>query len=136
VRKTWKDVAVGDTVWIRDANIRHYHKPEPGQSTFSVGMIYRDQFKPVTVIAVEKLSIVTDYVMNKHRKINRTTGAVSGPGFGSHNGTLTASLDMESDVYINDNRHRIAHQVQDCDDADLLRAIQHLLDTHTQGAKL
>ena len=69
--KTWKDVVVGDTVWIRDENIRHYHM-EGGRPTGSP--IERECYKAVTVIAVEKLSIVTDYYNTKLAKIDRNTG--------------------------------------------------------------
>lgn len=120
--KTWKDVAVGDTVWIRDSNRRNYIR-EDGRPTGSP--IERERYTAVKVLAVEKLSIVTDYSSKRCRKIDRNTGRVRGED--QHHGTLSATFDMENDVFVQENRTDIAQMVMRCTDADALRKVRELV---------
>lgn len=120
--KTWKDVVVGDTVWIRDENIRRYHV-DGGRPTGSP--IERECYRAVTVVAVEKFSIVTDYYNSKFAKIDRNTGEVRSRE--KHRGTLSATLDMENDVFVKENRALIVQMVQGCTDADVLRKVRELV---------
>lgn len=114
--KTWKEVAVGDTVWIRDENRRvwshHDHR-----------CIEREHYTEHKVASVERLSFVLDDSKQRPTKVSRTNGALRNVTYGNRR----ATLDMEGDVYRIDNAGRISDAVRQIKDAALLREVARLI---------
>lgn len=114
--RRWADLQVGSTVWIRDRN-RSLYVGASGRTTANP----RNQYIECRVTAVERLSFVLD---GGRFKLDRKTGKVRANDY-----SLSATLDLEGDLYVEENRTRLAERVMRCYDAEKLRQIAAIVDS-------
>lgn len=115
--KTWKEVAEGDTVWIRDENRRVYGPDRR--------CIEREHYTEHKVVSVERMSLILNAGTRGGRpiKVARADGAVRNGAYGN----LHATLDMEGDIYRIENLGRVSDAVRQIKDAALLREVARLI---------
>jgi len=121
--KPWKDVAVGDTVWIRDTNRASWRWLDRVAAPTERVRDRSAQYSEHTVVGMNHVSLELSGGMSY--KVSRTDGRVRG----EHCSTLSATLDRDGDIYIEENRHKVAEAVRECSDAEVLREVARLLGT-------
>ena len=111
---------VGGTIWQFDLNRRIYKPKQPGEKHSYGGPIYAEHWRPVEIKSETSRSWVTI-----HGKAPKT---------GPHGGWAFTQNELDDDVWIHDNRHRLSSAVMLCRDIDKLRAVETALMSETGQA--
>lgn len=118
---------IGQTVWIKDENNRRYRD---GQS----GPVYRGYFEPRSVIGETAQS----WLLERDLKIDKKTGRLRCPNknnswYGLSSSVWTTESDVEDEIWLGENRNQLAHAVQCCRNARLLRHIMGMIEANDGG---
>ena len=106
----------GDTIWRFDENRRVY-SPAPAGKVYSTGgPIYREHWVATKIVGETSRSWITTHWGQK------------APKRGPHPGWAFTEGEVDDRVYVHENRHLIADDVQRISDADKLRRIAAILD--------
>ena len=111
---------IGDTVYLRDENRRHYVSTQ-------FGSVYRKYFAPFRIVGETK----TSWLLSPGDwKVEKQTGRLRRPKhgfFGMCDRVFWSLEEVDDDCYIAENRHPISQHVLACQSATTLRQIATLL---------
>jgi hypothetical protein len=107
---------VGDVVYSFDPNRRVYPKQDGSRFSGS-GPIYREHFRPLHIVGEKGRSwLISSTPDGKYpSKVGKTKASF-----------LTAEQ-VDADCWINSHRHNICNLLQNCSNADTLKAVATLL---------
>jgi len=122
---------LGDRVWIRDDNSRHY---EPGR----FGPVYRKTFKVRTIVGETETRLfwILDgegYMVSKKTGSLRCPNA-DGSWYGLQPRVWTSEREVDLDIWAHDYRPEVVRAVQWCRSPETLRKIADLLIAEGQLA--
>lgn len=106
-------VEVGCAVWVFDINIRKYRKDENGRS-FG-GPIWREHWQRQEIVSETSRSWITNY----GEKIPKARAGGRGIAFSEE--------EIEREAFVQENRHKIAFEVQQIKDHELLKKVAELI---------
>jgi hypothetical protein len=113
---------LGQTVWYFDENCRVYPRDSEGKA-LPGGPIYSAHFRAVEITDESRDYWLTGFKDFKIRKKDLTYKHWAG----GRRRIYAAPKDVEDDIYVHDNRRKIADRVANCDDIEMLKTIDRLL---------
>ncbi len=109
------DAKVGDTVWIFDSNRRVY---KDGRG----GAIYAEHWYSTKIVGENRASwIVLPH--GRGMKIDKKTCALRGELYGTRAQVEFSRDAVDADIWLMENRWRIAELLQRCNDVTVLKAV-------------
>lgn len=104
-------VEVGCAVWVFDINLRKYRRDENGRSVG--GPIWREHWQRQEIVGETRRSWITNY----GKKI---------PKAGAR-GIAFSEEEIEREAFVHENSHKIAFEVQQIKDHELLKKVAELI---------
>lgn len=99
------EIGIGSTVWVMDVNRRVYDDKRK--------LIYREQWRPMTIVGETSRSWITDWYSLKLPK--------KGGGY------LTSEEQLDEMVWIHDNKYPIVRKLERCNDYASLKAVAEIV---------
>ncbi len=124
-RRVFTQSPIGQTWFVFDHNRRVY----PKTTVLCGSPIWREHFRPVTVVGENKVTWLTS---DRNIKVDKKTLEVRN-FMNLHVGAkvMCSAEEVAEAAWVHENRHRIIRALERVEDAALLRAVDHLLSTNT-----
>lgn len=114
-----KNLKVGDTVWLFDENRRVYAKDRQG------GPIWREHWYPMTISGETSRS----WIIGEHAWHSYKLPKKGKPGFK----IAYSQEEIDRAAWVHDNRYRLSHEIDRCEDYDTLKMVAELVGYRLPG---
>lgn len=119
------NLKIGDTVYLFDSNQRVYSEvteAEKAQGKIWGDLIYRGHFSPLKITG----ETTGTWLLERRMVVNKKTLNERKTAFGQRR--VFTAAQMEDKIYLHDNAQRIARAVEFCNNVNLLKQIDALLE--------